>query len=93
MRRRRRGPRRVITDEERKEVRRRHRNKMARLRRENKRRKKFVEEYTKICKKYRCCATLMHSPCVWYVRRGEEIYTLKSHFESIRRSLKLEMVT
>lgn len=82
-----------LTNKEKDEIKRNNRNEMARLRRENSAREDFVKEYIQLCTKYRCCATLVKSPCVWKVRRDEKIYTLRRHFESIKDSLRHRMVT
>ena len=47
--------------------------------------KLFLVEYIKICKKYGCFVQSMYGSSISKQRRGEKIYTIDSHIESLKK--------
>jgi hypothetical protein len=77
-----------LTDKEIKELRRLSRNRGERKRYSEKQRQVFYIEYARLCKKYGCVATLTTSPTIWKVNPKETIYTISSHLERAKHSLR-----
>ncbi len=80
--------RRIFTDEEMNKIRRDNRNYRAGERYALKQRKLFFIEYEKLCKKYGCFVQCLYGAHITKQKRGEEIYTIDSHLESLREDLK-----
>ena len=77
-----------LTDKQIAELNKRNRNFQARQRYALKRRKLFYIEYEKLCKKYGCFVQCLYGAHITKEKRGEEIYTLQSHLESVREGLE-----
>lgn len=65
-----------------------NRNFQARQRYALKRKKLFFIEYEKLCKKYGCFISSLSGEFLTKQKRGEDIYTIQSHLESVEKGLK-----
>ncbi len=83
----RRRKRKPLTTEQILERRRVDRNHQAKKRYTLKQKKLFYIEYKKLCKKYGCFIDSLSGHFLTKQERGEEIYTIESHLDSIQRSI------
>ncbi len=84
----RRRNRKSLTESQIKEMKRKHKNYKSRKAYELKQRELFFNEYEKICKKYGCYIGSLSGAFVTKEKRGEKIYTIKSHLETVESSIK-----
>ena len=84
----RRRKRKPLTKEQIAERRRKDKNYNARKRYALKQKRLFYIEYEKLCKKYGCYSDSLSGAFITKQKRGETIYTIKSHLGSLRRSIK-----
>ncbi len=83
----RRRKRKPLTKEQIAERRRKDKNYNARNRYALNQKKLFYIEYEKLCKKYGCFIDSLSGHFLTKQKRGEELYTIESHLESIKRSI------
>lgn len=76
-----------LTDCQIQKIRRKEKNYNSRKRYKLKQRKLFFNEYDRICKKYGCYIGSLSGAFVSKQKRGETIYTIKSHLETVEMSL------
>jgi hypothetical protein len=84
----RRPRRKPLTKEQIAELNRKNRNFQARARYALKQKSLFYTEYEKLCKKYGCFVQCLYGAHITKEKRGEELYTIQSHLETVRRSIK-----
>lgn len=80
---------RILTKEEIQEHRRKDKNYKSRKSYELKQSELFFAEYDKICKKYGCFVQSFYGSSISKQKRGETIYTIKSHLSSLKHKLKI----
>jgi len=79
---------RTLTEDQIQEIRRKEKNSKNRKRYRLKQKELFFAEYKKICKKYGSYIRSFYGAHLYKQERGEKIYTIDSHLESIKRGLK-----
>ena len=84
----RRRKRKPLTKEQILERRRVDKNYQARNRYTLKQKKLFYVGYEKLCKKYGCYSDSLSGAFITKQKRGEKIYTIKSHLNSMQRSIR-----
>ncbi len=80
-----------LTESQIKEIRRKEKNYKSRKKYALKQMESFLVEYNRICKKYGCFILSFYGSGISKQKRGETIYTIKRHLESIKRQLIIEL--